>query len=118
MNAKVEKLENNKVKLEITVSADKFEEGLNQAYFKNAKYFSVPGFRKGKAPRNIVEKHYGVGILYEDAFNIGQKKPPPTSKKLHRDHLLQSRRQPLQYFLRRLSPQVWCTVPETAKPSH
>jgi trigger factor len=70
MNAKVEKLENNKVKLEITVSADKFEEGLNQAYFKNAKYFSVPGFRKGKAPRNIVEKHYGVGILYEDAFNI------------------------------------------------
>ena len=70
MNAKVEKLENNKVKLEITVSADKFEEGLNKAYFKNAKYFNVPGFRKGKAPRNIVEKHYGVGILYEDAFNI------------------------------------------------
>ena len=69
MNAKIEKLDNNQVKLEITVGADKFEEGLQKAYFKNAKHFSVPGFRKGKAPRNIVEKHYGEGILYEDAFN-------------------------------------------------
>ena len=70
MNAKVEKLDNNKVKLEITIEADKFEEGLQKAFFKNAKYFNVPGFRKGKAPRNIVEKHYGEGVLYEDAFNI------------------------------------------------
>ena len=70
MNAKIEKLDNNQVKLEITVGADKFEEGLQKAYFKNAKHFSVPGFRKGKAPRNIVEKHYGEGVLYEDAFNM------------------------------------------------
>ena len=69
MNAKIEKLENNEVKLEITIGADKFEEGLQKAYFKNAKHFSVPGFRKGKAPRNIVEKHYGESVLYEDAFN-------------------------------------------------
>ena len=69
MNAKIEKLDNNQVKLEITVGADKFEEGMQKAYFKNAKHFSVPGFRKGKAPRNIVEKHYGEGVLYEDAFN-------------------------------------------------
>ena len=70
MNAKIEKLDNSKVKLEITIGADKFEEGLQKAFFKNAKYFSVPGFRKGKAPRNVVERHYGEGVLYEDAFNI------------------------------------------------
>lgn len=70
MSVKVEKLENNLVKLEITIEAEKFEEGLEKAYFRNAKYFSVPGFRKGKAPRNVVEKHYGESILYEDAFNI------------------------------------------------
>lgn len=69
MNVKVEKLENSEVKLEITVSAEKFEEGMNKAFFKNAKYFSVPGFRKGKAPRARVEKYYGEHVLYEDAFN-------------------------------------------------
>lgn len=70
MNAKLEKLENNLVKLEITIEAEKFDEGMSKAFFRNAKYFSVPGFRKGKVPRDIVEKHYGEGILYEDAFNI------------------------------------------------
>ena len=69
MNSKVEKLENSLVKLEITVEAEKFEEGLNKAFFKNAKYFSVPGFRKGKAPRARVEKYYGESVLYEEAFN-------------------------------------------------
>ena len=70
MNAKVEKLENNQVKLEITIGADKFEEGMQKAFFRNAKYFNVPGFRKGKAPRNIVERYYGESVLYEEAFNI------------------------------------------------
>ena len=70
MSVKVEKLENNLVKLEITIEAEKFEEGMDKAYFRNAKYFNVPGFRKGKAPRSVVEKHYGSSILYEDAFNI------------------------------------------------
>lgn len=70
MNVKVEKLENNLVKLEITIEAEKFNEGLDKAFFRNAKYFSVPGFRKGKVPRHIVERHYGESILYEDAFNI------------------------------------------------
>lgn len=69
MNVNVEKLENSQVKLEITVGADKFEEGMEKAYFKNAKYFQVPGFRKGKAPRARVEKYYGEHVLYEDAFN-------------------------------------------------
>lgn len=70
MNVKVEKLENSQVKIEITIEAEKFEEAMQKAFFRNAKHFAVPGFRKGKAPRNIVEKHYGESILYEEAFNI------------------------------------------------
>ncbi|MBO5178920.1 MAG: trigger factor [Clostridia bacterium] len=70
MNAKVEKLENSQVKIEITIEAEKFEEAMQKAFFRNAKHFAVPGFRKGKAPRNIVERHYGESILYEEAFNI------------------------------------------------
>ena len=70
MNCKVEKTENaNEVKLEITVEASKFDEAIKKVYFKSAKYFNIPGFRKGKAPINIVEKYYGKEIFYEDAFN-------------------------------------------------
>ena len=70
MNAKVEKLENSQVKIDITIEAEKFEEGMQKAFFRNAKHFNIPGFRKGKAPRNIVEKYYGESVLYEEAFNI------------------------------------------------
>ena len=70
MNCKVEKTENaNEIKLEITVEAEKFENAMKKVYFQNAKYFNIPGFRKGKAPMNIVEKYYGAQIFYEDAFN-------------------------------------------------
>ena len=70
MNCKVEKTEKaNEVKLEITVEAEKFENAMKKVYFQNAKYFNIPGFRKGKAPMNIVEKYYGEQIFYEDAFN-------------------------------------------------
>lgn len=70
MSCKVEKTENaNEVKLEITVEAEKFENAIKKVYFKNAKYFNIPGFRKGKAPQAIVEKYYGKEIFYEDAFN-------------------------------------------------
>ena len=70
MNCKVEKTKNaNEVKLEITVEAEKFENAMKKVYFQNAKYFNIPGFRKGKAPMNIVEKYYGEQIFYEDAFN-------------------------------------------------
>ena len=70
MNYKVEKTENpNEVKFEITVEAEKFENAIKKVYFKNAKYFNIPGFRKGKAPQKIVEKYYGKEIFYEDAFN-------------------------------------------------
>jgi len=70
MQAKVEKLEKNIVQLEIKVDAEKFEQGLQKAFLKNSKKFSIPGFRKGKAPRNLVEKYYGEQVLYEDAINI------------------------------------------------
>lgn len=70
MNCKLEKTKNaNEVKFEITVEAAKFEEAIKKVYFKSAKYFNIPGFRKGKAPMQIVEKYYGKEIFYEDAFN-------------------------------------------------
>ena len=65
MNVKVEKQENSKVVLEFTMDKDTFEKELDKAFHKNAKYFKVPGFRNGKVPRNIVEKVYGEGVLYE-----------------------------------------------------
>ncbi len=69
MNVKVEKLEKSKVKLEIEVEAEKFNEGMQKSYLKNRKNYAIPGFRKGKAPRNLIERYYGEGIFYEDAFN-------------------------------------------------
>lgn len=69
MQVKVENVEKNVVQLEIEVDAAKFEEGMKKAFAKNAGKFNIPGFRKGKAPRNIVEKYYGEQVLYEDAFN-------------------------------------------------
>ena len=70
MECKVEKTENaNEVKLNVTIEASKFDEAIKKVYFKSAKYFNIQGFRKGKAPMNIVEKYYGKEIFYEDAFN-------------------------------------------------
>ena len=70
MNCKVEKTKNaNEEKLELTVKANRFDEAMKKVYFKTAKYFNIPGFRKGKAPMNIVEKYYGKEIFYEDTFN-------------------------------------------------
>lgn len=66
--ATVEKLENNQVKLEIHISADKFEEGMKAAYLKTGKRFNIAGFRKGKAPRKVIESSYGPGVFYEEAF--------------------------------------------------
>ncbi len=70
MSIKVEKTENkNELKLEFTIEAAKFDEAIKKVYSKSAKYFNIPGFRKGKAPMNIVERYYGDEIFYEDAFN-------------------------------------------------
>ncbi|KOR23755.1 trigger factor [Clostridium sp. L74] len=70
MNVKVENIEKNIVKLEITVDSEKFNEAVKKSFKKNAKRFNVPGFRKGKAPLNIIKKYYGEGVLFEDAINF------------------------------------------------
>lgn len=69
MSLQVEKLEKNMAKLTIEVSAEDFEAGVQKAYLKNKGKISIPGFRKGKAPRKMIEKMYGAGIFFEDAAN-------------------------------------------------
>ena len=70
MSIKIEKTDNaNELKLSFEVEAKKFDEAMVAVYKKSAKYINIPGFRKGKAPMAIVEKHYGPEVFYEDAFN-------------------------------------------------
>lgn len=70
MTSKMEKLKDNKVKLEIQVDGSQFEEAISAAYHKTAGRWNVPGFRKGKAPRKVIETHYGKSVFYQDAFEI------------------------------------------------
>lgn len=63
------KVETNRYQLEVEVDAEVFEKAINQAYHKEIKKISIPGFRKGKAPRAFVEKYYGEKVFYEDAIN-------------------------------------------------
>ena len=69
MSVKVENLENNMAKLTIEVSAEELEKALEAAYQKEKKNITVHGFRKGKAPRAMIEKMYGAGVFYEEAAN-------------------------------------------------
>ena len=69
MSLQVEKLEKNMAKLTIEVSAQELEAAIQSAYQKNKSRISVPGFRKGKVPRQMIEKMYGKEIFYEDAAN-------------------------------------------------
>lgn len=68
--AQLEKLEGNKAKLTITVDAETFRKALNEAYRKTAGRYPIQGFRKGKAPRKIIETYYGEGVFFEDAFEL------------------------------------------------
>ena len=70
MSVKVETLEKNMAKLTVEVSAEEFEKALQAAYNKNKSKISIPGFRKGKVPRQMVEKMYGPSFFYEDAANM------------------------------------------------
>ena len=68
--AKVENVDVNKVKVSIEVSKEDFAAALQEAYVKNKGNFAVQGFRKGKAPKSVIENFYGEGTFYEDAFEI------------------------------------------------
>ncbi len=70
MSLQVEKLEKNMVKLTIEAAAEEFDAAIEKAYVKNKGKMNVQGFRKGKAPRSIIEKMYGPSVFYEDAANI------------------------------------------------
>lgn len=71
MSIKVEKTDKtNELKLTFTVEAEKFDEGMKTVYKKTAKYFSIPGFRKGKAPKVVIETQYGKGVFYNDAIDM------------------------------------------------
>ncbi|MBR4208609.1 MAG: trigger factor [Lachnospiraceae bacterium] len=69
MSVQVENLEKNMAKLTVEIPEADFEKAIESVYLKNKNKFSVPGFRKGKVPRKMIEKMYGVGVFYEDAFN-------------------------------------------------
>ena len=69
MAVKTEQVEKNLVKLTFEVSREKFEEGINEAYKKNKSKFNIPGFRKGKVSKAIVEKYYTEAVFYDDAIN-------------------------------------------------
>ena len=67
---KKEQIDKNLVKLTFEVSAEEFAKAINKVYAKNAKKFNIPGFRKGKAPKAIVEKYYTEAVFYDDAINL------------------------------------------------
>ena len=69
MNGKSVQKENGNAKLVVEIDKELFESGLNKAYQKNKKNILVPGFRKGKAPRKVIEGMYGATVFYEDAVN-------------------------------------------------
>ena len=70
MNSSMEKVSSNKVKLRLELEAEAFEEAVQKAYLKMRNRINVPGFRKGKAPRAVIERMYGEGVFYEEAFDL------------------------------------------------
>ena len=70
MGSTVEKVEKNVATLKIEVSAEDFNKAINQSYNKNKGKYNIPGFRKGKAPRKVIELQYGVNVFYEDAIDF------------------------------------------------
>lgn len=79
MSSKILKKENNMVTLEFTVSKDDFEKAVNKAYLKVKNNINIKGFRKGKAPRHIIEKIYGKSIFYEEAMDIAVQEAYPAA---------------------------------------
>ena len=70
MSTTVEKISSNKVKLSFDIDAAKFDEAMGKAYIKVRGQVAIPGFRKGHAPRKMIENMYGEGVFYDDAFEL------------------------------------------------
>jgi len=70
MQYSVEKLTGNKVKISFTAPASTFEEAVQKAYIQHRGHFQVQGFRKGKAPRKLIERMYGASVFYDDALEL------------------------------------------------
>lgn len=70
MEVKKEQLEGNKVELKVEIEPERVDKALEQAYRKVVKNVSIPGFRKGKVPRRVLEARYGKEVLHRDAFDI------------------------------------------------
>src|SRR5574344_979640 len=88
MSIKQEKTENkNELKITFTIEKEKFDEAIMEVFKESAKYFNIPGFRKGKAPFQMVERYYGDQVFYEDAFN---KVVPPIYDKEIKDNKIEA----------------------------
>jgi len=81
MSVKVEHVDNNMAKMTIEVPAARLDEAIEKAYQKQKNTLSLPGFRKGKVPKNMIEKMFGVSIFYEDAANILMQEEYPVAMK-------------------------------------
>lgn len=81
MSFTVEKLEKNLAKITVTVSAEDFDKAIKESFQKNKGKFNIPGFRKGKATLAMVEKFYGVGVLFDDAINFAIDRSYPDAAK-------------------------------------
>lgn len=75
MKSEIIKREGNQVVLKLTIDADVFEKGIQKAYLKERGKYNLPGFRKGKAPQQLIEKNFGDGIFFEEAINIVVPEP-------------------------------------------
>jgi len=70
MKINLEKIENNKAYLNFEIDEEQFEAAMERAYKKNVNRFVIPGFRRGKAPRKLIEMHYGPEVFFEEAAKI------------------------------------------------
>ena len=70
MSTTVENIASNKVKLSFDIDSAKFDEAMGKAYLKVRGQVNIPGFRKGKAPRKLIENMYGEGVFYDEAFEL------------------------------------------------